>query len=262
MAGNKIMEIGKTEKYLRNKVEAQGAILLSLIDPDKCALEKGAGIAKQSYEAGADVILVGGSIGAQGEILDQTVKMIKESVSVPVVLFPGNIGGLSAYADATYFMQMLNSRDVYWLSTAQIQAAPVVARMKIEAIPTTYLVVEPGRAVGWIGNANLIPRDRADLAAACALSARYSGAHLVVTDCGSGAPEHASVEMIGAVKKACGKELLYFVAGGVKTPDAAAKVIKAGADGIHVGTAFEAENALPKMRQMVEAVKKEGKKRV
>lgn len=256
------MEIGKTEKYLKNKLSNEGAMLFSLVDPDKCSLEKGAAIAKASYEAGADVILVGGSIGAQGEILDKTVKMIKEAVSVPVILFPGNIGGLSPYADAVYFMQMLNSRDAYWLSTAQIQAAPVVARMKIEAIPTTYVVVEPGRAVGWIGNANLIPRDRPDLAAACALSAKYSGSHLLVTDCGSGAPEHAPVEMIGAVKKACGKDVMYVLGGGVRTPKAAEDVIKAGADAIQVGTAFELENALPKMKQMVEAVKKEGKKRV
>ncbi|MBI5635770.1 geranylgeranylglyceryl/heptaprenylglyceryl phosphate synthase [Candidatus Micrarchaeota archaeon] len=256
------MEIGKTEKYLRGKLAQDGAMLFSLVDPDKCSLEKGASIAKQSYEAGADVILVGGSIGAQGEILDKTVKMIKESVSVPVILFPGNIGGLSAYADATYFMQMLNSRDVYWLSTAQIQAAPVVARMKIEAIPTTYIVVEPGRAVGWIGNANLIPRDRADLAAACALSAKYSGSHILVSDCGSGSPEHAPVEMVNAVKKVCGKDLIYILGGGIRTPQAATDVVKAGADAIQVGTAFELENALPKMKQMVEAVKKEGKKRV
>src|SRR3989338_2236249 len=113
---------GKVEKYYMEKMQSQGAMLFSLIDPDKFALEKGQKIAKASAENGADAILVGGSVGAQGKLLDDTVKMIKEaSNGLPVVLYPGNISGLSPNADAVYFMHMLNSRDVYWLSTAQIQ---------------------------------------------------------------------------------------------------------------------------------------------
>ncbi len=134
--------IGKVEKYYKEKIESQGAMLFSLIDPDKFSLDKGKAIAKSSYENGADVILVGGTIGAQGKILDETVQMIKEGCGgLPVVLYPGNISGISEYADAIYFMHMLNSRDIYWLSTAQIQAAPVIAKMHLEAIPTTYLII-------------------------------------------------------------------------------------------------------------------------
>ncbi len=256
------MQPGKTEKYYAEKLKTDGAMLCALIDPDKNYLEQGVGIAKTAYEEGADVILIGGSLGAQGSVLDETVKMIKEEVSIPVVLFPGNISGLSQYADAVYFMHMMNSRDVYWLSTAQIQAAPVVYRNKIDAIPTSYLVVEPGRAVGWIGNANLVPRDRADLAASCALAARYSGSHVLITDVGSGAPEPAPVPMVTAVKKACAQDMFYFCAGGIRSPKQASEVIAAGADGIQIGTAFEEGDIGKKIRAMREAVKKEGKKRV
>ncbi|MEK6842966.1 MAG: geranylgeranylglyceryl/heptaprenylglyceryl phosphate synthase [Candidatus Micrarchaeota archaeon] len=256
------MKEGKVEKYYREKIATEGAMLFSLIDPDKSYLERGAAIAKVSYEEGADVILIGGSVGAQGSHLDETVKMIKEEVSIPVVLFPGNISGLTDYADALYFMHMLNSRDAYWLSTAQIQAAPVVYKMRIEAIPTSYVVVEPGRTVGWIGNANLVPRDRPDLAFSCALAARYSGSHVVITDVGSGAPEPAPAEMISAVAKACAKELFYFAAGGVRTGQQAHDIIDAGADGIQIGTAFEAGDVKKKLKEMVKAVKDAGKKKV
>src|SRR3989344_2994639 len=134
--------------------------------------------------------------------------MINEACgSIPVVLYPGNISGLSGYADAVYFMHMLNSRDVYWLSTAQIQAAPVIARLGIESIPTTYLIIEPGRAVGWIGNANVVPHERSDLAAACALAAKYTGSHVLITDAGSGAPEPTSTKMVSAISKVLGNEL-------------------------------------------------------
>ncbi|MEK6953542.1 MAG: geranylgeranylglyceryl/heptaprenylglyceryl phosphate synthase [Candidatus Micrarchaeota archaeon] len=256
------MMAGKVEKYYRDKVEKEGGLIFSLIDPDKSYLERGAAIAKLSYEEGVDAILIGGSVGAQGAHLDETVKMIKEEVSVPVVLFPGNISGLTDYADALYFMHMLNSRDVYWLSTAQIQAAPVVYRMHIEPIPTSYIVLEPGRTVGWIGNANLVPRDRPDLAFSCALAAKYSGSHVVITDSGSGAPEPAPMEMIAAVAKACAKDLLYFYAGGIRTPEQASGIISSGADGIQIGTAFEEGDIRKKIRDMVKAVKDAGKKKV
>ncbi|MFH1200070.1 MAG: geranylgeranylglyceryl/heptaprenylglyceryl phosphate synthase [Candidatus Micrarchaeota archaeon] len=256
------MQPGRIEKYYAEKVESEGAMLFSLIDPDKSYLERGVQIAKLAYEEGSDVILIGGSIGAQGSLLDDTVKMIKEEVSIPVVLFPGNISGITHYADAVYFMHMMNSRDVYWLSTAQIQAAPVVHRMKIEAIPTSYLVLEPGRTVGWIGNANVVPRDRPDLAASCALAAKFSGSHVLITDVGSGAAEPAPVELVAAVAKACAKDMFYFYAGGARTPAQASNIITAGADGIQIGTAFEEGDVRKKIREVRLAIKAAGKKRV
>ncbi|MFA6049454.1 MAG: geranylgeranylglyceryl/heptaprenylglyceryl phosphate synthase [Candidatus Micrarchaeia archaeon] len=257
-----VLPQGKVERYYAEKLESDGAMLFSLIDPDKCFLEKGVAIAKESYEQGADVILLGGSIGAQGARLDETARMIKEEVSIPVVLFPGNISGLTPYADATYFMYMLNSRDVYWLSTAQIQGAPMVEKMGIEAIPTCYVVLEPGRTVGWIGNANLVPRERPDLAYACALAARYHGSHVLITDSGSGADVDPALDIISACAKAAAKQMFYFYAGGVRTPKQAGDIIKAGADGIQIGTAFETGEVGKKIKQMHDAIKAEGKKRV
>ena len=133
--------------------------------------------------------------------------------------------------------------------------------MNIEAIPTTYVIVEPGRAVGWIGNANVVPRERSDLAAACALAAKYTGSHVLITDAGSGAPKPAPVKMVAAISKAINDELFYFNAGGIRTPKQAAECIRAGAHGIHVGNAFEETNA-KKIRLMGQALRKEGRKRV
>ncbi|MGC8850847.1 MAG: geranylgeranylglyceryl/heptaprenylglyceryl phosphate synthase, partial [Candidatus Micrarchaeia archaeon] len=240
----------------------QGAMLFSLVDPDKMEGEKGARMAAASEEAGADAILVGGSIGAQGTVLDETVKMIKERVSVPVILFPGNISGLSQFADAAYFMTMLNSRDVYWTSVAQIQGAPVAQRMRVDVIPTGYVVLEPGRAVGWIGNANLVPRDRPDLAFACALAAKFMGAHVVITDSGSGAADPAPVGLVAAVAKACADEVFYSYAGGVRNGEQAAEVIRAGAHAIQIGTAFEGPDVARKVSAIKKIVLEEGRKRV
>jgi len=255
---------GKVERYMLEKIEKEGGILLSLVDPDSQPFEKGAKVAEACCDAGADVILVGGSIGAQGLILDKTTKMIRERVNVPIVLFPGNVGTITPYADAMYFMYVMNSREVYWMSTVQIQGAPVVKRMGIEPIPTGYIILEPGKAVGWISNANLIPRNRGDLAAATALASQYMGAHFVVTDSGSGAETPAPPELIAAVKSQL--SIPYFYAGGCRTAEQASGIIKAGADGIQVGTAFEMEDDIKKVKEKVltlkAAIREAGKEKI
>lgn len=257
------MTFGRVERYLRKKIENEGALLFTLVDPDSQPFEKGAKIAEMGYEEGSDAILVGGSIGAQGMILDKTTKLISERVDIPVILFPGSVGNATHYADAIYFLYLLNSRDIYWMSTAQIQGAPVVKRLGLEPIPTAYIVIEPGRSVGWISNANLVPRDKPDLAAATALAGEYMGARIVITDSGSGAPTPASVEMISAIKSQL--TVPYFYGGGCKTPEQATQIIKAGADGIQIGSAFEderdKEKAREKIRGMVKAVKKAGEEK-
>ena len=136
-------------------------------------------------------------------------------------------------------------------------------RMKIEAIPTSYLVLEPGKAVGWIGNANLVPRDRPDLAYACALASKYMGAHVVISDSGSGAEEPAPVEVVRGIAKACGDEVFYAYGGGVKNGDQAGDIIAAGAHGIQIGTAFETSgNVTEKIKKIKAAMLASGKKRV
>ena len=67
--------------------------------------------------------------------------------------------------------------------------------------------------------------------------------------------------IISIVKKACGSDVLYFYGGGVKTPEMAAHVIRSGADGVQIGNAFE-ESDPQKMKKMVDAVKKEGRKKI
>ncbi|MBN1169518.1 geranylgeranylglyceryl/heptaprenylglyceryl phosphate synthase [Candidatus Micrarchaeota archaeon] len=250
----------KVEKYILDELEKKKGLLFALIDPiDYKSLEDAVKTAKNADEGGADIILIGGSTGVQGDVLDTVTKEIKQVVSRPVVLFPGNIGTLTKYADAVYFMSMLNSRNPYWITQAQMLAAPVMKHYGIEPLPVAYTVVEPGGTVGWVGDAKLIPRKKPKIAAAYALAAEYMGFRFFITDAGSAPAEgHIPLEMIRAVRSAI--SIPYVVAGGIKTPDQAKSVMRAGADIIQVGTAFEHENAVAKVKEMVKAVREGAKK--
>ncbi len=250
---------GKVERYIHEELAVKKALLFALIDPlDYPSLDDALKTAVNAEEGGADVILIGGSTGVQGEELDLLTKQVKEKVSVPVVLFPGNIGTLTKYADAVYFMSMLNSRNPYWISEAQMLSASVVKYYGIEPLPLAYIVVEPGGTVGFVGDANKIPRNKPKLAGAYALAAQYMGFRFVLTDAGSNPPQgHIPLEMVRAV--ASQLSIPYIVGGGVRTPEEAKNVIKAGADIVQIGTAFEKDGSVERIRKMVEAVR-EGKR--
>jgi phosphoglycerol geranylgeranyltransferase len=246
---------GKTEKYILERLEEKKGLLFSLVDPlDYPSVDEAVKTAKNADEADADAILIGGSTGVQGEPLDNIAKAIKESVSKPVILFPGNIGTLTKYADAVYFMSMLNSRSPYWISEAQMLAAPLIKQYNVEPLPVAYTVIEPGGTVGWVGDAKLIPRNKPMIAASYAMAAQYMGFRFLITDAGSNPQNgHIPLEMVRAVNSFI--DIPYIVAGGVRTPEEAKSVIKAGADIIQVGTAFEKKGSVDKIKAMVKAVR-------
>ncbi len=240
--------------------EKNGLVFLQF-DPPKHSVETAKLVAKAAEKAGIDAFAVGGSVSAQGKILDDCIGALKENSNLPVILFPGNIATLSEKADAIYFMSMLNSLDPYYISGAQIASSFPVKQMNLEVIPTSYIIVEPGRAVGWIGRAQPIPRNLPYLASATALAGQFMGSKLVILESGGGAESPCPPEMVSSVKKTISVPLL--VAGGVRTPEFAYQTIKAGADIVHVGTAMEAaSNDSKKLEQIlskiVESVKKAG----
>jgi len=244
----------RVEESLKRVIAQEGAAHLTLIDPDKQPPEKAAEIASDVAAAGTDGIMVGGSTRAAGKLLDDTVLSIKKSTNLPIILFPASDAGVSKHADAIFFMSMLNSRDLYYVTGAQKLGAPIVKRFKIEPLPTAYLVVEPGGTVGLVGKADLIPRNRLELAVAYALAAQYLGMRFVYLEAGSGAEMPVPVEMVKSVRSAT--DVTLIVGGGIRTPKAAADRVKAGADIIVTGTIAEkAENRLADIKKIVMAIK-------
>ncbi len=247
------VKIGKVEKYLNGIISSGSGVFMGLIDPDKQSPKEALRLAKTMYEGGADIIMLGGSIGAQGVALDEMAKLIKESVSVPLHLFPGNISNITKYADSIYFMSLLNSKNPYWISGAQSLAAPMISKYKMEAIPTAYLVFEPGQTVGYVGEAKLLPTDKPDMPAAYSMAAQYMGMRFVILESGSGAPAPVPLPILSAIRQTC--DINIVIAGGVKTPDQARELIKGGANCIHIGTKIEEDkNPLDKVKRFAKAI--------
>jgi len=255
------MKIGKIENYIHEIIERDGVVFFGLIDPDLSDNGKSLKYAKAFYEGGADIILIGGSLGyLETAMLDETLHKIKSEVSIPFMLFPGNISGLTREADALYYMSLLNSKNPYWITGAQALAAPLIKKLKIEAIPTSLIIVEPGETVGWVSASRPILIHKPDLAAAYALAGKYLGHRITILERGSGAPGPSPPEMFKAVKKVVCHPVIC--AGSCKNLEDIKKTILAGADGIHIASMIEkASNPKSKAKQVISYVKKIGKEK-
>lgn len=259
--------MGKVELYIHEMLETKGGMLISLIDPvDYDSPEVAVNTAKMAAEGGSDIILLGGSIGALGELLDQVAKSIKESIDVPLVSFPAGNANVTAHVDAIYFMSLLNSRNPYYITQTQMLASPIVKMSNIEPLSVAYMLVSPGGTAGWVGDANLIPREKPKIAAALALTGQYLGYRIIFTDTGSN-PKlqghgHIPNQMIAAVKSAI--DVPYIVGGGITTPAELKEVLVAGADIATIGTAFEGglDAVLKKAKSFSAVVKEEGAKKL
>jgi len=229
--------IGRVEKHLLDKIKAEGAIHITLLDPEKLSPKTASETAHEAAAGGTVAIMIGGSTFTSTEHLDNVIKAIKKNVKIPTILFPNNITGISQYADAIWFMSLLNSSDPYFITGAQILGAPLIKKFGLETIPLGYIIVGEGGAVGVIGRACPIPLDKPELAAAHALTAQYFGMHFAYLEAGSGAKQHVPVEMIKMTKSVV--DIPLIVGGGIRNGEQAKKIVDAGADAIVTGTVTE-----------------------
>ncbi len=240
--------MGPLESWLV-RASAERTLLAVLIDPFNVNGNEAKELSSEVEKGGADLIFVGGSVGA-GARLSEVVRGIKEGSSIPVVLFPGNVDGITPEADAILFMSLLNSTNPYWIIQAQALAAPAVRLSGLEAIPTAYLIVEPGErsAAGWVGSVNSIPRKKPELALAYAWAAEMLGMRWIYLEAGSGAEKPVPQEMVRIISKRT--SLKVIVGGGLRSPEAVRERAASGANIVVVGTHIESGSPYDKVKEL------------
>jgi phosphoglycerol geranylgeranyltransferase len=245
---------GKTESLLIQRRKDQGTLVAALIDPEDFAPKKAGAVAAKAQEIGVSVILVGGSTIANQQQLDDVVSQVKRDVTLPILLFPGNITGISHHADAILFSSLLNSTNTYFLIGAQAIGAAQVKKYGMEAIPMGYLVFGEGSSAGFVGQVRGIPTDKPGIAVMYSLAAEYLGMRTLYLEAGSGSAEVVPPYIIAAVKGQYGGFLI--VGGGITDEVRAAEAAKAGADMIVIGNLLQTPDFEVKLERIVDAARK------
>jgi len=246
--------VGHVEKYLLEKIKSEGTIHLTLIDPEKVTSPQASRIAGKAKFSGTSAIMIGGSTFFSAAHLDNVVKAVKRTVKIPIILFPNNVTGISRYADAIWFMSLLNSSDPYFLMGAQVLGAPLIKKYRLEPIPLGYITVGDGGTASVVGKAVPVPYNKPELAAAHALAGQYLGMRFMYLEAGSGARRPVPPEMIRSVKSYIDVPLI--IGGGIKSRNQALAAASAGADIIVTGNVIENAEVKSKVAEIVEGIKR------
>lgn len=248
--------VGRVEEYLLNRIVRDGAIHVTLIDPEKVNPKSVSTFSKDVQDCQTTAVMVGGTTLVSSVHLDDVVKAIKKAVDIPVILFPNNVTGISKHADAIWFMSLLNSTDPYFIAGAQVLGAPLIKMYGLEPIPLGYIIAGEGGAVSVVGRALPIPYNKPELACAHALAAQFFGMRFVYLEGGSGVRRPVPAEMIRAVKRVI--DIPLIVGGGVRTAEQAVEVASAGADAVVTSTVLEEserEDARGRLVEIVQSVR-------
>ena len=213
-------------------------LLAILLDPDKIVWDNLQHLIEKINQSPATHIFIGGS-HVQNNILDGLIIRLKEKISLPIVLFPGNPSQISANADAILFLSLISGRNPDYLIEHQVDAVPILKKTELEIISTGYMLIESGSetAVARVSNTKPLDRNNSDYAMHTAQAGEMLGNKLIYLEAGSGAKQAVPLEMIKKVSKNI--EIPLIVGGGIIDLQGITKAYEAGADLVVIGTAFE-----------------------
>jgi phosphoglycerol geranylgeranyltransferase len=221
------------------KISSKTGQLALLIDPDKIHLKANliSSLIK-AEEAKFEYIFVGGS-NCNGEHFKATVKTIKQNTALPVILFPGDNKQISKEADALLYLTLLSGRNTKYLIEQHIESAFKINELKIEIIPTGYILIDGGNktSVVKVSETTPIENNNIELALKTSLAGIFQGKKIIYLDAGSGAKKTIKNELIKEYKKIIKAPLI--VGGGIKTTKKIIKLKKLGVNIIVVGNYLE-----------------------
>lgn len=212
-----------------------------LVDPDRLPRGDIPRLAEMiNPEPRVKAVLAGTSL-MLSEDFPGFVRALKDHLSRPVMIFPGNSTQLAPDADGILLLSLISGRNPEFLIGEHVRAAPHIKRMGLSVVTTAYILVESGHqtAVEFVSGTKPIPRDKIDILVVHIMAACLLGFNAIYLEAGSGASKPVPPEMIRAARAETRLPLL--VGGGIRTPEAAEAAFEAGADYVVVGTIVEEE---------------------
>ena len=208
-----------------------------LLDPDKTKGESLQSILRIAEGCGTDFIMTGGSLTFSS--MDQMIDTVKETCSIPLVLFPGNLLQLSCKPDLILLLSLISGRNPELLIGNHVVAAPYLKNVREKLISVGYILIGCGSktSVEYISQTEAIPSDKPDIAVATSLAGEMLGLNMIYLEAGSGAPDPIPLKLIEAVR--ANISIPLAVGGGIRKKRQIEDIFNAGADLIVLGNGCE-----------------------
>jgi phosphoglycerol geranylgeranyltransferase len=208
-----------------------------LLDPDKARGKSLQKILKIAAKCRTDFIMTGGSLTFSS--IDRLIDSVRESCSIPIVLFPGNLLQLSHKADCILLLSLISGRNPELLIGNHVIAAPFLKNDRHKLISVGYILVGCGTktSVEYVSQTEAIPAGKPDLVIATAIAGEMLGLSMIYLEAGSGASKHIPLSVIMGVRESISVPLA--VGGGIRNKKEAEAIFKAGANLIILGNGCE-----------------------
>jgi phosphoglycerol geranylgeranyltransferase len=185
-----------------------------------------------------DVILVGGSLVQHPGKIDTLIRALKQSCSLPVILFPGHPTQLSKEADGVLLLSVISGRNPELLIGQHVVSAPIIRDLGLQVIPTGYMIVGNDRtSVHYMSQTSPIPASKPSIAATTALAGEMLGLQMIYMDGGSGASRKIDGTLIQAVAQMTSIPLI--IGGGIVKVSQITDAFEQGANMVVLGTVVE-----------------------
>ncbi|MBC8214764.1 MAG: geranylgeranylglyceryl/heptaprenylglyceryl phosphate synthase [Candidatus Marinimicrobia bacterium] len=243
----------KIFEQLKKVREKRGTCAIALIDPDVKNDHNLSETVKLITDSDYDAIFVGGSL-IMDNLFEDRMGIIRNNSDLPIIIFPGSSNQLSSKADAVLFLSLLSGRNPQYLIGEHVQSAPKIYNLKIEPIPTGYILVDGNvpSSVAVMSNTNPLPMSKPEIILAHALAGEYLGMKQIFIEAGSGAKNHASKNLIELLSSKLSIPLV--VGGGIRTPESAMKLAKAGAGCIVTGNIIEEDGSPRLLKSLTKSI--------
>ena len=225
------------DKLERQRV-SNGTQVLALIDPDAKNDTKLPQIMETINKSNFDGLLVGGS-RIVDDNFNKRLSFIKENTDLPIVLFPGDSSQISKEAEAILFLSLLSGRNPKYLVEEQVISARKINDLKIEVIPTGYLLLktEKKSAVEMISNTSPLEMSDTNNIIDHCLAAQYMGNKLLFLECGSNSNTSIDLSLLKEIRNKV--TIPIMVGGGIKDKNMALSLAQSGASYLVIGSLIE-----------------------
>ncbi len=223
---------------LEDQRVSNGTQVLALIDPDAKNDTKLPKIMETINKSNFDGLLVGGS-RIVDDNFNKRLSFIKENTDLPIVLFPGDSSQISKEAEAILFLSLLSGRNPKYLVEEQVISARKINDLKIEVIPTGYLLLktEKKSAVEMISNTSPLEMSDTNNIIDHCLAAQYMGNKLLFLECGSNSNTSIDLSLLKEIRNKV--TIPIMVGGGIKDKNMALSLAESGASYLVIGSLIE-----------------------
>lgn len=221
-----------------DKIKKLNRGIAVLIDPDTFGQGNEIdGFLDKVEIAKPDFIFIGGSSVSKVDF-EACVEKTKRKLNIPLVLFPGASHHLSKDADAVLFLSLISGRNPDFLIGQHVKAVDELETLKLEVIPTSYLLINGGQmtSVEYVSRTTPIPKDAFSIAKKTAVAGKYLGHQLIYADAGSGALNPINCEMIQSLATV---DSPLIIGGGLRSISAIEMAHENGANLVVIGNRLE-----------------------